>query len=274
MNPRLARAALILGISLWCIAPGTFGETCSDPQGECAGLPCPAQAGACFSSAECGPHEFCWIEPELFCFYAYCECTDGFWACPDVCAGICTVLLDLDGDGVFNESDNCVWVPNPDQADGDADSVGDPCDNCPTIPNPSQDDSDGDGRGLECDNCPEVTNVGQSDRDGDGEGDPCDLDDGELTLRWTTWSDLEWDAETAHEAWNGYWGYVDSLGLQGDYVEGPLFCGMTAPQVQDPYEPAPAEAWFYLVSGVVDGVEGSLGEDSLGNPRPNAHPCP
>jgi hypothetical protein len=31
---------------------------------------------------------------------------------------------------------------------------------------------------------------------------------------------------------------------------------------------------FSLVTGVTGGVEGSLGNDGDGNPRPNANPCP
>lgn len=35
---------------------------------------------------------------------------------------------DADSDGVLNENDNCVTVPNPDQADSDGDGTGDACD--------------------------------------------------------------------------------------------------------------------------------------------------
>jgi len=37
-------------------------------------------------------------------------------------------LVDSDGDGVPNDSDNCVSTPNPDQADNDGDGQGDACD--------------------------------------------------------------------------------------------------------------------------------------------------
>lgn len=96
-------------------------------------------------------------------------------------------LPDTDGDGVWDFMDNCVEVPNPDQADADGDGVGDACDNCPSIPNPGQEDTDGDGTGDACDddidgdglpnamdNCPYVPNPDQHDSDGDGVGDACD----------------------------------------------------------------------------------------------------
>lgn len=67
--------------------------------------------------------------------------------------------LDTDGDGVWDEVDNCPTTPNPDQADADGDGVGDACDNCVTTPNPDQADADGDGIGDVCDNQQPVCNV-------------------------------------------------------------------------------------------------------------------
>jgi hypothetical protein len=67
-----------------------------------------------------------------------------------------TVMVDLDGDAVFDDADNCVGTPNPDQADADEDGVGDACDNCPDVVNPDQLDTDGDGIGDACDNQPPV----------------------------------------------------------------------------------------------------------------------
>ena len=83
--------------------------------------------------------------------------------------------LDSDGDGVPNDSDNCVFTFN-DQADSDGDAIGDVCDNCPVSSNPNQADSDLDSFGDACDNCPVDKNPDQLDSDFDGIGDVCDLD--------------------------------------------------------------------------------------------------
>ena len=122
-----------------------------------------------------------------------------------------TIDPDQDGDGRFNEADNCPAAANPDQADADGDGTGDLCDptpfpdadgdgaldgadNCATVPNADQRDADGDGTGDACDptpngpdedgdgapdaedNCPATANPDQSDRDGDGTGDACEAD--------------------------------------------------------------------------------------------------
>uniref|UniRef100_A0A674BDP3 Thrombospondin-1 n=1 Tax=Salmo trutta TaxID=8032 RepID=A0A674BDP3_SALTR len=50
----------------------------------------------------------------------------------DACA------IDIDGDGILNERDNCPYVYNVDQRDTDGDGVGDHCDNCPLENNPDQ----------------------------------------------------------------------------------------------------------------------------------------
>lgn len=71
---------------------------------------------------------------------------------------------DFDGDGISDDTDNCVQVFNPDQADMDGDKVGDACDP----------DIDGDLIPNDQDNCPLVANPSQTDTDGDGLGDACD----------------------------------------------------------------------------------------------------
>lgn len=105
---------------------------------------------------------------------------------------------DWDADGVANADDNCLYVPNPDQADGDmeidylpsgpevtpSDGIGDACDNCPGEANPEQTDTDGDGIGDACDadsdndGCPDDIDPyplwRSDDADGDGIGSDCD----------------------------------------------------------------------------------------------------
>ena len=71
------------------------------------------------------------------------------------------ITVDTDGDGKFDNEDNCPAIPNADQADADGDEVGDVCDNCITVANADQadngiadDPSDADnGIGDACD-CP------------------------------------------------------------------------------------------------------------------------
>jgi Thrombospondin type 3 repeat len=112
-------------------------------------------------------------------------------------------VVDTDGDGISDGSDNCPTVANPSQANNDGDALGDACDpdddndgvadgsdNCAFISNPGQANNDGDALGDACDsdddndgvadgsdNCPTVSNPGQANNDGDAQGDACDPDD-------------------------------------------------------------------------------------------------
>ena len=96
-------------------------------------------------------------------------------------------INDRDGDGVFNEDDDCPDTYDPCQFDRDGDGVGDLCDSCPDVPNGGVFqtlDSDGDGHSDACDNCPLTPNFDQADHDipfeddftitADGVGDVCD----------------------------------------------------------------------------------------------------
>lgn len=71
---------------------------------------------------------------------------------------------DWDGDGIANESDNCLTENNPDQSDSDGDGFGDMCDNCRYAPNSDQSDADLDGIGDICDCCGGI----RGDMNGDG----------------------------------------------------------------------------------------------------------
>ncbi len=73
-------------------------------------------------------------------------------------------LLDIDGDGLENDADNCPEVENADQIDTDGDGLGDACD-------PDQDD---DGVPGPSDNCPLIANADQSDLDANAIGDACE----------------------------------------------------------------------------------------------------
>ena len=107
-------------------------------------------------------------------------------------------LPDTDNDGVFDDVDNCIDTPNPDQTDVDGNGIGDACqdtdsdtildinDNCPTEANTDQSDVDGNGIGDLCqdtdgdgvldidDNCPLTANSNQEDANNNGIGDVCE----------------------------------------------------------------------------------------------------
>jgi hypothetical protein len=75
---------------------------------------------------------------------------------------------DIDGDGVEDAADNCVTVPNTDQADGDGDAVGDLCDSCVAVANPRV------AADFLTTNSWATLTGGQRDDDHDGYGNRCD----------------------------------------------------------------------------------------------------
>ncbi len=141
------------------------GTNCSDPMGMCGTRPCCLPVSADPSGCE---------------NLGYVGCIQAGGTDPGLGHGVlCEGLFDDDGDGVWNECDNCV-NPNPDQEDDDGDGHPDACDNCsPTVPghdcvdsacyNPGQEDCDDNDTGDICD--PEFM-----DCDDDGEDDCCDDD--------------------------------------------------------------------------------------------------
>lgn len=218
---------------------------------------------------------------------------------------------DADGDGACDNVDNCPTVSNPAQANADGDSRGDACDvcpgdsqddqdgdgicagtgfrppknadhdNCPLDANPSQSDLDADTIGDACDDCFFDYNPGQGDFDADLEGDVCDLDDGVILITFTDPNSIEWQEEAGFTSWNVYEGDLDVLKGTGNYTQAPgsnplaeRHCGVTVTYVDNFDHPPQGKTIFSLVTGVHDGVEGSLGQGSAASERPNANPCP
>ncbi len=193
----------------------------------------------------------------------------------------CEPVCDSDSDGACPDIDNCPDLSNPAQEDADSDGLGNPCDNCPLHHNAPQEDWDSDGVGDACDNCAYDWNPWQSDSDSDDEGDFCDLDDGLIFISFQSRDLVEWHEETGYLTWNCYKGDLDVLSRTGVYTQlpgsNPLArqdCGLTDTSIEDGSPPDPGQCAFFLTTGVAGSTEGSLGEDSAGNPRPNDNPCP
>ncbi len=64
-----------------------------------------------------------------------------------------------------------------------------------------------------------------------------------------------------------------ALRASGIYTLASVACGLAQPQYADGAALQPGNAFLYLATGRADGVEGSLGEDSLGRPRPFTVRC-
>lgn len=228
------------------------------------------------------------------------DCDDPSW--PDVP----TIELDLDGDsisacegdcddgnpamhpgavercnGLDDDCDDRIDEGPSNSEDTDGDGVHELCDNCPSLANPNQDDADGDRVGDLCDNCPAAANPRQSDVDQDDEGDVCDLDDGLIFVLFLDQAGLEWQEEQGFDSWNWYRGDFGAFLSTGELTQEPgtnplavRQCGLLAAATLDVLPaPTPGVLAFYLVSGVVSGVEGDLGTASSGTPRFSHHPC-
>ena len=236
------------------------GDACDGclNDGTCAG-PCPSE-DTCYFDFECDAGEFC--EPN--CLSSSCFCSNGAWSCTDDCAGLCV-------------PEECFDPTGPDV---DADGHPDVCDNCPVNPNPAQLDGDGDGIGDVCDNCPVGYNSTQIDSDGDGVGDACDPSSGVIWLVADSGYRIDWSSPPIYDGWNLYRGDLEVLKLTGAYTQTPgtnalamQACGLNVTWLDDFENPQAGKVAFYLVAGTISGVEGTLGVNSAGQPRPNPNPC-
>ena len=82
----------------------------------------------------------------------------------------CNLAADIDGDGVPDDSDNCLTTPNSSQSDTDGDTFGDACDICAGFDDAV--DTDGDAVPDGCDLCAGFDDA--ADADGDSVPDGCD----------------------------------------------------------------------------------------------------
>jgi hypothetical protein len=200
----------------------------------------------------------------------------------------CTVWIDFDNDGYTPEVCCAGGFPDCNDADPDVhpnapelcDGVDNDCDGL-VDEDPSGADTDGDGVRNACDVCPEVYDPAQHDRDRDRIGDACDLDDGVIELGFAGPATVTWQQEGIWETWNLYRGDLAVLRSAGLYTQEPgsnplaeRTCNLPAPSWSDAVAPAHGSVAIYMVTGVFQGFESCLGPDSLGNPRPNTHPCP
>jgi hypothetical protein len=130
----------------------------------------------------------------------------------------------------------------------------------------SGEDADGDLIHDLCDNCRYAFNATQSDFDLDGQGDACDLDDGLI---------YEWRNDKASVSWQAEDGRATGVYTQlpGSNTLADRHCGEIATVVNELGVPPEGKASYSLITGVADGVEGSLGSSSAG-PRTNTNPCP
>jgi hypothetical protein len=82
-----------------------------------------------------------------------------------------------------------------------------------------------------------------------------------------------WSAIPTATTYNAYRG---TLSLKGSTYYGTCFAqGLPSPSFSDPSSPPAGDGYFYLVTGVKDGIEGLLGFAADGvTPLPNNSPCP
>ncbi len=166
MLKKVTILAAMMAMGVFLYAPVANAQSAGECSGGACGTPNTSGGGGC----GCGGGSILVNNTDLGDTYQYAD--------------------DYDNDGWEDDTDNCPFNANADQADADGDGVGDACDNCPNASNADQVDTDGDSSGDACDsdddndqipdaqdNCPTVTNPGQVNTDKDAMGDACDQDD-------------------------------------------------------------------------------------------------
>jgi hypothetical protein len=87
-----------------------------------------------------------------------------------------------------------------------------------------------------------------------------------------------WGSEPRVDSWNVY--RAPLPGLSAANYGACFLSGLPTPAFSDAESPAPGQGFAYFVAGTYTSaagglpVEGSLGNDSAGNVRPNIAPCP
>jgi hypothetical protein len=140
----------------------------------------------------------------------------------------------------------------------------------------------GEGVGDACDNCLPLPNPGQDDVNANGVGDFCEcmaLGGFEPKLSvfhyhgW--WTEISWASIMPADFYDVYRGY-NTWGNPFEYNQQCLDSGITETSLTEPLDPLLRSLFYYLVSTecVFPDVEGLLGYDSSGVPRPETLVCP
>jgi hypothetical protein len=116
------------------------------------------------------------------------------------------------------------------------------------------------------------------DSDCDGADPVCPVTTVELSL--DDPNSLTWASGDPGATYSVYRGDVDTLRSTGIYTQEPgaapqaeRFCGVSQTSLAEPYQPESGGVVFYLVAPRSGPGDASLGTDSRGGQRPNAHPC-
>ena len=148
---------------------------------------------------------------------------------------------------------------------------------CSDVPASSVDptaDNDGDGVPVGTDNCPDVYNPSQVNTDGIAEGDDCDANDGLVdSLRFKNPIAMRWAADGGVTQYNVYRGPFTQVSPL-DFEAAACFGTTGNLSTTDATIPEATKGFFYLVSGVIGGTEGSVGFSTSGAERSLNAVCP